>query len=1188
VLHVHRAERADRLVEALAGVLARPLADPFTTEVLAVPTRGIERWLAQTLGSHLGAGRGRSDGVCANVDFPPPGVVVGGALAAATGIDRDTDPWLPERLVWPLLEVVEACLDEEWMAALAAHLGRAGDDEVPEDDPRRDRRLAALRHLAALYDRYGVHRPAMLRAWAEGGAVLSDGAPLPDDCAWQAELWRRLRAHLGIPSPAERLADACDALRDDGGLSDLPERLSLFGLTRLPPSHLDVLDALAEHRDVHLFVLHPSPALWKGVAASREAKGAVRREEDLSKGTAANRLLRTWGRDVHELQLVLGGGQRAERAQGRRPSELGGGQRAERAQGRRPSGLGGGQRAERARSREHHHPLAETPATLLGHLQEHVRRDVAAETVPADAPPLLDPTDRSLQVHACHGRARQVEVLRDAILHVLAADPTLEPRDVIVLCPDVEEFAPLIHATFGAGAVDDAEVAGSEPPAADEQAPSLPDLRVRLADRALRQTNPVLGAVAAVLDLAVGRVTASQVLDLAGREPVRRRFGFDDDDLGRIEEWVEATGVRWGLDAEHRAPWKVALPDGTWRRGLERVLVGVAAAELGPRLVHGVLPLDDVESGDVDLAGRLAELVDRLGAAFDALSRPQPVAAWAAAVERAADSLLATGPREAWQRGQLQRVLDDLVGEAAGSPTPLTPAELRDLLADRLAGRPTRASFRTGHLTVCTLHPMRSVPHRVVCLLGLDDGLFPRRTVPDGDDLVARDPHVGDRDPRSEDRQLLLDALVAAGDHLIITYAGRDERTNAPLPPAVPVGELLDVVDATARTADGRAAREHVVTQHPLQPFDVRAFAATGAGGPWGFDPTALDGARALAGPRAERPPFLAGPLPPLEGDVVELDALVRFVQHPVRVFLRDRLGVRVGEVAEEVSDALPVELDALEQWGLGDRLLTALLMGHDPAGVRAAEEARGILPPGRLSGRHVDEVGPNAEQIAGLATAILSEVCGDDPPPAGSVEIAVDLPDGRLLLGTVAGVHGDLLRDVTYSWVGAKQQLAAWVRLLALSAAHPERPWCAATVGRGKPLRLPPLAAEESAEERRGAALAHLGVLLDLYDRGMREPLPLYPKTSAAYARVARAGGNPVPPARREWTSTYDRRREQDDADIAQVLGARASLESVLAEEPRPDEEGPGWPAGERSRFGRYALRLWGPVLAHVAGGGA
>ncbi|HEV2767787.1 MAG TPA: exodeoxyribonuclease V subunit gamma [Acidimicrobiales bacterium] len=1189
MLHLHRAERADVLVEALGALVAEPLADPLETEVVAVPTRGVERWLTQRLSGRLGVTPGRSDGVCANVEFPFPGRLVGGAVAAAAGVDRDDDPWLPERSVWPLLEVVDACLAEPWLSALAAHLGGTGADAAGDDDAgRRARRFTTVRHIADLYDRYGVHRPAMLRRWAAGDDTDGEGRPLREDADWQAVLWRHLRQRIASPSPAERLDDACAVLGDDASRCDLPHRLSLFGLTRLPASYLQVLDALAVERDVHLFLLHPSPVLWERVAekASRPL-GIVRRSEDDTAEVPRNPLLSSWGRDAREMQLVLT--------------------------------AGAGPQAD------HHRALDMPAATLLQRIQADVRADRSPPGLPLpghdDTRPVLGPADRSVQVHSCHGQARQVEVLRDAILHVLAEDETLEPRDVIVMCPDIETFAPLIHATFGAGAgdVNDAEDGtGSHggadaglPRAGEAGPPPRADLRVRLADRSLRQTNPLLGVVSELLALADARLTASQVLDLAGRDPVRRRFRLDDDDLARTEEWVSATGVRWGLDAGHRAPFKLdRLDANTWRSGLDRVLLGVAMAEEGQRLVGGVLPLDDVDSSAIDLAGRLAELLDRLHTALAALGGPQTAPAWAAAIADAADALAATSEADSWQRAQLGRLLDEVVHEAtvegATSPAELALPEIRALLADRLRGRPTRANFRTGHLTICTLVPMRSVPHRVVCLLGLDDGVFPRKTARDGDDLILDDPYVGDRDARSEDRQLLLDALLAATDQLVVTYAGRDERTNAERPPAVPVGELLDVVDRTVRTeaeteaepGPGPASHPHgreqpashrIVVQHPLQPFDVRNFTAGKLipGRPWSFDAVALDGARALSGkPPDEPPPFLAGRLPPATGDVVELDELARFVQHPVRAFLRQRLGISVADYSEDVNDAVPVELGPLEQWGVGDRLLAARLAGAERDTCVAAEIARGILPPGALARPVLDRVCPTVEDLVAAAT----ELTGGAGDPR-SIEVALPLPDGRLLVGTVPGVRGTLAATVVYSRVGPKHRLASWARFLALTAAHPGAGFEAATVGRRRAdvrgrarVTIARIAAfDGDPAARRGRALVALGRLVELYDRGMCEPLPLYCATSAAHA-TARAAGKDSKgaeaAARKVWESEWDFPREDKEDEHLLVLGGARPFGDLLQAPPCDDEEGEGWAADEPTRFGRYARRLWDGLL--------
>jgi exodeoxyribonuclease V gamma subunit len=1106
MLLIDRAERADVLAQALAELLADVPADPFATEVVAVPTRGIERWLTQRLSTRLGSRPGSADGVCANIDFPFPGVLIGGSLALASGIAPERDPWQPARLVWSLIAVVEEALDEPWLEPLARHLIDG-----------REQRYARLSHVARLFDEYAVRRPAMIEAWARGE---SGGVDERSASGWQPELWRRLREALGVPSLAERLAPACAALADDPGLVPLPPRLALFGLTRLPPSHLQVLRALGEGRDVHLMLLHPSPVMW-------------------GRDRAHNRLLDSWGRDVHGLQrLVLGSGE------------------------------------------DRHHPLPALAAraTLLEGMQADIHDDIQPPGPPlrpgqVDERMVLTAADRSIRIHACHGRARQVEVLREAILHRLADDPTLEPRDVIVMCPDIESFAPLIEAAFGGRVAD--ERSGSEPVPGEP-----PLLRVRLADRSLRRTTPILSVVARLLELAASRVTASEVLDLADSAPVRARFGFDDDELAQIREWVAGAHIHWGLDAQRRAAFKLTEVDaGTWAVGLRRLMLGVAVdAEAGVAF-GGVLPAAAIQSSEIELAGRFTEFVDRLDTALRALSDPQPLASWAAALTAAADALTATPTHESWQRHQLDAILSEIVaeegaGQRAGTTTlsiKLFLGELRELLGHRLEGRPTRANFRSGHLTFCTLVPMRSVPHRLVCLLGLDDGAFPRQSPRDGDNLLLASPQPGDRDPRTEDRQLLLDALMAAQQALIITYSGNDERTNAPLPPAVPVGELLDAIDATAQLpGDGdRRARELIVVRHPLQPFDPRNFTAQNseparaAGGPWSFDRSALAGARALNAPRHVAEPFLPGPLPAAGGDrVVTLEELVSFVQRPVRAFLRQRLGISIQREEDELEDAMPIELDGLARWAVGQRLLDAVRAGTDPRDAYRAEIARGTLPPGALGAPVIQSILPTAKLLADAAAAFAGG------HHARSEQTNVVLGDGTRLTGTVGGIHGHLMLAVSYSRLGPRQRLAAWVRLLALSAAHPEIAFEGVTIGRGgrqdpvQVRRIPQLGG--SAQTRRATALAELGRLTDLRAEGLRAPLPLPCATANAYAEAALGQGeDPVAAAMRKWRSGWYNDRliegEEEEPEHRLALGDDLDVD----------------------RLAELATAIWQPLLA-------
>lgn len=1129
MLILHRSERADQLVDALGRVLEEPLADPVVAEVVSVPTRGVERWITQRLSHHLGAGGGAGGaggGVCANLEFPFPGRLVAGAAARAVGVVPEADPWAPERSVWDLISVVDDHSEDPRLEPLLRHLraatpaGRGGEDVPP-------RRFALARHLADLFDRYGVHRPEMVRSWVEA----------PDPSQWQSYLWWLLRRRIGVESPAERLPGAIGSITREPAILDLPERLSVFGLTRLPAGHLQVLSAIGAARDVHLYLLHPSGVLWDRVAASvPPGTPVVDRVDDPTRRLAESPLLRSWGRDAREMQVVLAA-----------------------------HGVGGGR----------HYPVADAPASLLGRMQSDIRADRAPEGEPSR----LSPLDGSVRVHACHGRTRQVEVLRDAILHLLREDPTLEVRDVIVMCPDIEAFAPLIQAAFAAG---------TEPSAGapDEPSPGLPALRVRLADRALRQTNPLLGVAGRLLDLAGSRVSASAVLDLAASAPVSRRFGLDREELALVERWVADTGIHWGFDAAHREHWGIRrVGDSTWAAGLDRLLLGVAMTGDGCQMYSDTVPYGDLPSSSVDLAGRFAELVHRLCRAVGRLEGPQALAAWTASLVEATESVAECSSDESWQLDQLRRTLSEAADEAAGAAggnALLALEEIRSLLAGRLAGRPTRANFRTGDLTFCTLVPMRSVPHRVVALLGLDDGVFPRHVEPDGDDLLLHRPRVGDREPRAEDRQLLLDAVLAATDHLIITYSGKDERTNRPRPPCAPVAELLDVVDATAASPTGGPARDFVVVSHPLQGFDRRNFTPglLGTSGPWSFDPVHLDGARASTHRHPPRP-WLEGQLPAVESSVLQVHDLVAFVQHPVRAFLRQRLSLYLTDRDVDLSDALPLELDPLQKWAIGDRLLEAGLAGVSLERAVRAEERRGLLPPPSITGRALEEVRADVESLLAAVSAL-----GLETVPAGSREVRLTLRDGRLLVGAIPDVRGSTVTQFVYSRLGPKHRLAAWVRFLALTADGSGETVAAVSVGKGsrpKPVALAGLdPVSGSAEERRAWALDRLERIVELYDLGMRGPLPLACRTSAAWAEGRRQRldqPDMIDRAQRQWEAG-NFPGEADDEDHLYVFGRGTPFLSLLSDRPSVEERRMGWPRGESTRFGGLARLLWDPLL--------
>lgn len=1091
-VRIHVAPHPDALVALLCDQFAEPVGGLFESEVVAVPSRGIERWLTQRIASGL-AERGVTDGICANVDFPSPASVVRRALEAVPELARSVRAWDGAGIVSHLLDVIDARLDEPWMQVLARYL-----DEDRGGSP--DNRLAAATKIGTLFSKYARRRPAMIRAWAEGADVGPGGDPLSSDALWQARLWRELRRHVGVGSLAELLPDGLEPLRRGEADPGFPERIAVYGLTSADPLDLQVLAALGELRDIFLYVLHPSPALWRSVAEIEKAP-IPSRSADPTTSRVANPLLGAWGRDARELQTVLAS-----------------------------QGLGGEVTS-----------VSTTTATLLGHLQRDVHENRPPSLDPAVADRVVGGEDRSLQIHVCHGARRQAEVVRDAILHLLASDPTLEPRDIVIMTPDLATFAPLLEAAFPT-----------------HPAGGLPDLRLRIADRSPAVTNPLVSFTATVLDMAGSRLEADAVRDLVHRPVVQQRFGFDDDTAGAVVAMIDDSRVAWGIDQDHRREWGVDRAERTWRRGLDRALAGVFYSDDPVRTVGDLAPLDGVEGQETVPASVLAAILDRLVAVRDLLCRRRPRSEWARVIATAVRMLGAPEWGQEWQLHQLERLLAETFPlPESGVDPEISLGEARRAIAVWTDDRPSALHMRTGDVTVCTLVPMRSVPYRLVALVGMDEVRFPRRGRIDGDDLLVDHELVGDLHPGSMDRQLLLDALMAAGDHLILTYSGRDELTNAEIPPAVPVAELLDTVQATV----GEGGRKAIEFHHPLQSFSPANFVpgALIPDRPWGFDRAQYEGAVATRSPGAAAglPEWPQFPLP----ETIRLDDLVDFLRNPVRRFVKARLGFTVPDPGEIADDTLPADLDGLERWGITERILKGLIAGHRPEALLRRERGADALPPGRLGDDDLEEALAAAGTLHAAAVA-----SGYDPhrhhPFAGTVDVGGLVVDGTVNADPELG-H---IATVTPSRLNGARRLRAFAEMVFLSALRPDVAWTAVLIGKKEKsdkhllVTLGPVRAADP-ETRRRRAVALLGELVDLYVEGHQRPLPLPCETAYNWQRKGGRNGEGALKSAAD-AFTWDR-----DEAYELVLPHLDSVESLLD-----------------SEFADFCERLWLPVLESSA----
>jgi len=771
-------------------------------------------------------------------------------------------------------------------------------------------------------------------------------------------------------------------------------------------------------------------------------------------------------------------------------------------------------------------PAESCPETLLGAIQA----DLAAGVAPLPRP--IEAGDRSIDVHASHGPDRQVEVLREVLAALFADDPTLEPREVVIACPDPVALAPHLSAVF----------VGEEGPGAH---PGL-SFRVRVADRQAADGNELYGLVRDVAQLGASRATAGQLLALASHPFVARRFGFADDDTERLGELVGAASVRWGVTEAHRRAFGLeGVRQGTWHVGVQRLLLGEALSDDDLASAGVIAPVDDVESSDVELLGALAELVSRL---TRLIRRPETATAsdWVAHFRGIVDQLAEVPFEQSWQLGQLWGVLDLVERRSGDSPAPLGAADALALLDAEFASRASRPAYGDGSLVVCGLSALAQVPHRVVCLVGLDERAFPRRGIADGDDLLAADPRPGDPDPGRDDRQAILDAVGAAQERLVVVYQGWSSHTREHRPPPAAVVDLIEVAAATAGGGAGEASG--LVLDEPLQPFSPALFSQGRS-----FDAGALRAARALVAPSRKRAParYAVGYLPLSEPvEAVDLEQVRTLLAHPAKYFLRERAGLSLGE-EEAASEELPLELDGLARWQIGDRVLQRLLRGHSPDAARHAEWLRGDLPPGNLGGRILDGVTGQALRVAGDAQPFLGD--------RAEVHI-VDLACSGVRLTGRGLTRGDVTLAVGFGRPSVRQVAASWLDALALTATL-GRPVDAVMLGGGHRTRL----AAPDPEQ----ALDLLSGLVDLAIEGRCRVLPMPPQVARRWAECRARDTDPRSDRGLEQKWRWDR-----DAVWEAVLGVGVRPWDALC-------DGEPWAQrGEKTLLGSLAALVWAPIV--------
>ena len=1060
--------RFDTLADLLVARLAEHHGPVLAAEPVIVPSAAVQRALTLRLA--------RRHGVCANVGFSYLAHWLWQCM-------RQTLPGLPA--FSPLDPAVLAWrIDAAFGApgAFAAHPRLAG--YLAHAD-------AVMRHeladrVAALFSEYATFRPEWLRAWGahEGEDPPALAAwqqpPRSPDAAWQAALWRQLTTGLSpeqrdpAPAfaaalqrqgaglrqqadsrPADALRPADDALRDAGRL---PPRVQVFCLPAMPPLHLGLLQALGRVMDVHVYAINPCREFWFDVVdAGRLAALAERGESAFRE--VGQPLLAAWGGQAQSQLGLLVDAAGDEAAGG---------------------AIDDGRYDEQPGD------------TLLARLHNAIL-DLAD---PEPGSVALDDGDRSLEIHVCHSRTRELEVLQDRLLGLLAEDDPPALDQILVVTPDLEATAPLIDAVFGT-------------------APRERAIPYTITGRARSRANGIARALLQLLALLGSRCGVSEVFGLLQQAPVARRFGLGPEALERVHGWLQAASVHWALDADHRD--SLGLPAGARHSladGLERLMLGYAlpahvAEPFGDTLPAG--PVDGAEALWLGALGRLLERLDRLRRVLAGAPGPAP-STWTTHLGEALDDFITPADDELEDLREVREAVQRLASQwqHAGFDQPLPLDVVRGAL-ERLLDDPARGGVPGGSVTFSAMGSLRSLPYRVVCVIGLDDGAFPTATRPPEFDLMAQRPRPGDRQRRTDERNLFLDLLLAAQRTLHLSHVGRSVRDNAVLPPSVLVSELLESL--APWFGDGwPEARSRLVIEHPLQAFAEAPFRTDS---PLPLRSHHQEYADALrrrhAGPRPKlhasafddeddpddesaapepQQPFFAQPLPEPDAAWRELsiDRLVAFFRHPCRFLLKERLGLQLRQPQDELQDDEPFVPGLFERSALAERLLPALRAGADDDAVRRLAQAGTDWPAGAYAREALDRELVSLRAFAGQLQQHQAESC----LPAHAVDLSLDVAGHRWRLhGGFAELRPQGLVGSRYDDARHGDLLAAWLRHLLLNAQPPAgvAPTCLAStwIARDEVLRF----------GRVDNALSHLRDLLALMDQGLRQPLYFFPKTA-------------------------------------------------------------------------------------------
>jgi exodeoxyribonuclease V gamma subunit len=1002
-------------------------------------------------------------GIWMNCRFPFPNTFVREMFTVFIHDIPDISQYTPQVTTWSIMRLLPDYLNMPGFEVIKNYLAQ-GTDHL--------KRLQLSERIADVFDTYSVYRPEMVLRWDEG----SQGTGQSE--RWQAELWRGLFKNGMGKHRAGILRDFLKLLASwKDKPAGLPERISVFGIPALPRYHFEVINVLASLVDVHLFLLSPTKEYWADIVP--EKKIATQSTGEDLHFEVGNQLLASMGKLGRDFFSMFVNRNYEESPSFKEP-------------GRESL-------------------LAWLQSDILNLTTRGIEQKIA-----------IDSQDRSVQVHSCHSPMREVEVLYDHLLDFFESRPGLTPKDILVMTPDIEAYAPYITAIFGGN---------------QDERMKIP---FSIADRRALSESHIIDVFLKIINLKGRRLEAPEIVDLLDSPPIQGRFGFTAKDMDLILRWVNDTHVHWGRDKNHRQQMGLpAFGEGSWKSGIDRLLLGYALRGNEEKLFNDILPYDDIEGNETEILGRFVEFLSCLFFSVDELEGERTLAVWAVILE----SLLARFFIEDQEnQREMQIVRTKILNLStrqtlSGFVEPVELEVIRYYLSKELKDEALSMGFMTGAVTFCEMLPMRSIPFRVIALIGMNSDAYPREYRPVGFDLIAHDPKPGDRSLRDEDRYLFLEALLSSRECLYISHVGQSIRDNSEFPPSVLVSELLDHIDQGFFTVGGDVLHDHIVQKHRLQPFSHAYFSSEGP--LFSFSYEDCETAKVITDNKTKPGPFITKPLtrPSIEQRNISLTELKKFFRNPCQYFLNQCLGIYLSEGSDVPEEQEPLyQLNALEAFKLRNWLTSKKIAGNDLRDYFALVKGGGILSPATPGAVVYNEI----SEVVDAFAEELRFYTGLEKLTPLDVDISID--DCRIT-GRLENIWKTSLME--YRCVEkdrARHIIDVWIDHIVLNCSwKQDYPRGSIFARIGSAVSFNPL--EDANKE--------LQKLLSYYLTGMNEPLRFFPETSAKYAErfmPKRHHEDALHAARSDWEGSDFSRGERNDPYYKLCFGHIDPLDDTFA----------------------------------------